>query len=168
MKINYRVKLHDFDEFIFSYVDKVELNRCLSSKDWIIEEELQYKYFSCVYSGSDEYIAYFPEKSNRKDYGLYCNEKMFFKRIRENRLIFFNPDDDFSKIHYMELLSKHEIDYLKKLHDLELFEIDGLANIYNEHFKLDDNRILVIRHGVFGELFMDINELFILIKWEQG
>jgi hypothetical protein len=168
MRIEYRVKLHDSIEFVFSYIEGAEIENMLSKGDWKTEEDLQYKFIPYVYSKDNRYIACFPEERGRKDYGLYCDNRTFFERLKANRLVFFNPDDDFTQIHFMELLDEQEIAYLRQTNNLELFVIDGLSSECEEYYKIGDNRILAIINGHLGELFMNIDELYILRKMERG
>jgi hypothetical protein len=164
--IEYRVRLHDSIEFVFSYINKTEINKIFSIGDWMPEQELQYKFIPHVYSKNNEYIALFPNK--RKEYGLYCANRTFFERLKANKLVFFNPDDDFTQIHFMELLDEHEIAYFRQTNNLESFVIEGLSSEYEEYSKAGDGRILAILNGHLGELFMSIDELVILRKMESG
>lgn len=168
MEIKYQVRLHNSEVFVFSYIKKTEIENMLSRGGWKTEQGLQYKFIPHVYSRDNEYIACFPEESGRKDYGLYCTNRVFFEKLKVNKFVFFNPDNDFTQIHFMELLDEHEIAYLKQTNKLELFVIDGLSSEYEEYFKVDNDRILTILNGHQGELFMNIDELYLLRKMERG
>jgi hypothetical protein len=168
MSKKYRIVLHDGVELSFSYIKKDEIKEIFSSGQWISEINLRCKFIPYIYSYAGRYLGFFPENSLRGDYGIICDNRILFEKLKANVIVLFNPDNNFRELHFMELLRENQVKNILKNSYLERVEIQDLSSEYTKYFKYLDGRILAILPGGEGELFMNQEVVYKLRKMEDG
>jgi hypothetical protein len=164
MQKEYKVKFYDDSTCSFVHILQNDLKCILTSGDWIEERALESGEFIYVYRKLSMYLSIF----HGDESGIITESKSLLERINKRELVFFNPDDDFTQLHFMQLLGKPEIEIFTRNHDMQRIEMEGISSEYTKYYKVHDGRILSIISSCMAELFMNENEIYTLRKMEAS
>lgn len=156
---NYTIRAADGKEYSFSYIREHEISSLLENNTQIELPEFETNIFPQVYQQNDGYIALFMSSFESFRNGILFSDRSFLEKLRNFEFVFFNPDDNFEKLHIVELLNEPTMKFFlqeKKMTELQLRKYtDG----YTKYFMLDDLRCLTQLPSGRGQLYPSYDEL---------
>ena len=100
---NYTITAADGKEYFFSYIREHEIAALLKKDIQIELPEFETNIFPQVYQQNKDYIALFMNTFEGCQDGIVFSDRSFLEKLKNFEFVFFNSDDNFEKLHIMEL-----------------------------------------------------------------
>lgn len=156
---NYTITAADGKEYIFSYIREHEIAALLKKDIQIELPEFETNIFPQVYQQNKDYIALFMNTFEGCQDGIVFSDRSFLEKLKNFEFVFFNSDDNFEKLHIMELLNESTMKVFLQKQKMTELKLEKYNDGYTKYFILDDLRCLTQLPSGRGQLYPSYDEL---------